>query len=479
MLALGACASGVRKPDVTLPAAYEAPAGAVALAPAALERWWLVFGDDELNTLEQQALTRSPDVKTQSARLKEAIAARDSSILQTYGAGNVTGSATRKGTQALKTPPGDLLPIGGLSETEQLDFRPSWELDWIGGLSTARAAAKADFAANRFDIENARATLVASVADSYFEARGLAIQLDDAQETQRIEQQLLDVAKLKADRGIGPQSDADRIAGDLAQAQSNVASLTAEEHVAQRLLLILVGRGPEPVESLPLAAAVPDAPPTPQAVPGELLVRRPDVREAEEKMRAATLNTKLAREQLFPNLTIQPALGIARQVSPGVGVAQTVAGFIFFPQQQTQATDYWSYGLGLSQPVLDIPRLLEDAKAQSARAEQAVVAYEKAVQTAYGDAENSLVRLSADEARVKILEDGEVSARRAYDAAKLRYERGLDDLTSALSAEQAWRADRSALTAERVQALRRAVQVYKALGGGWALEPIKTAARTP
>src|SRR5512135_3193588 len=75
-LALAACASGVRKPDLTLPAQFEAPPGSVALAPAALERWWLIFGDDELNTLEDQALALSPDVKSQSARLKEAIATR-------------------------------------------------------------------------------------------------------------------------------------------------------------------------------------------------------------------------------------------------------------------------------------------------------------------------------------------------------------------------------------------------------------------
>ena len=70
--------------------------------------------------------------------------------------------------------------------------------------------------------------------------------------------------------------------------------------------------------------------------------------------------------------------------------------------------------------------------------------------------------------RIVILQDGEVRARRAYEAARTRYISGLDDLTAALSAEQSWRATRSALTAERVQALRQAVQTYKALGGGWA-----------
>ena len=162
-----------------------------------------------------------------------------------------------------------------------------------------------------------------------------------------------------------------------------------------------------------------------------------------------------------------------------MGVIALVPQLILAPEQQTTATDYWSYGAGVTQPILDIPRLLQDAKAQSARTEQAVIAYEKAVQSAYGDAENALVELGSDEERIKILTDGEARSRRAYDAANIRYRAGLDDVTSLLTAEQEWRSARTALTGERVQALRRAVQTYKALGGGWANQPTQTASRTP
>ena len=118
--------------------------------------------------------------------------------------------------------------------------------------------------------------------------------------------------------------------------------------------------------------------------------------------------------------------------------------------------------------MLDIPRLLQDAKAQGARTEQAVIAYEKAVQNAYGDAENALVALAADETPHQAA-GGRRGARPgapttpSASASTL----GVDDITAVLSAEQTWRSDRTELTAERVQALRRAVQTYKALGGGW------------
>jgi NodT family efflux transporter outer membrane factor (OMF) lipoprotein len=477
-LALGACAAGVRNPDVTLPAAYEAPAGTQALTPVALERWWLVFGDDELNTLEEQALKASPDAKTQAARLRQAMATRNSTIWQTYPTGDFNGSVNREHTAPIGGVPDSLAPVGGTTESYLGSFKVSWEFDFLGALNDARRQARMDFAASRFDIESARASLVANVADSYFQARGLAIQLADAQETLKIETELYRVATLKAKLGLGAAADADRIAGDLALAKSQVDNLEASEHAAQRSLLILVGRGTEPVESLPLTADVPDPPPLPQTVPGEILVRRPDVREADARMRSAVIRTKLVKEEIFPNITINPAIGLAHQVAPGIGVASLVP-LILFPQTQTTNTNYWSYGASVDQPILDIPRLLEDAKAQSAVAEQAVVAYEQAVQTAYGDAENALVELASDERRIALLEDGETRARRAYDAERIRYEKGLDDVTAVLSAEQSWESNRTQLTAERVQALRRAVQTYKALGGGWDYQTLTTAARTP
>jgi outer membrane protein TolC len=118
-------------------------------------------------------------------------------------------------------------------------------------------------------------------------------------------------------------------------------------------------------------------------------------------------------------------------------------------------------------PILDRPRLNAQLRGQTARTEQAVIAYERAVQTAFSEAERTLVLLNADRNRTALLTTGEARARTAYDAARRRYQLGLDDLQAVLDAERVWRGNRSALTAARVQALQRSVQVFKALGGGW------------
>ena len=468
MALLTACAfKGPRAPEVTPPPAYEAPAGA-PLAEETLDRWWTAFNDPALTSLVEDALARSPAARSAAQRLLEARASRDSQVAQTFPRGNIAGNGSLRQTEDLGSNSSALFPTGGRTESETLNFNVSWEIDLFGRLSAARRVADADLAAVRFNSEGARAALAASVADSYFAARGLAIQLADARQTARIQGQIRDIARIKLERGLSPASDLDRVSGDLAQAEAQVTSLEAELHAAQRTLLVLVGRGFEPTDNLPVEAAAPDSPPVPAALPGDLLARRPDVREAEARLVSSVGRQRLANLALFPSFTINPGVGLSRSVAPGV----TFSSGTITPTTTTTQTGFWSAGVGVTIPVLDIPKLMADIRAQDARTEQAVLAYEKSVQTAYGEADNALVRLAADQRRIAQLSAGEQRAARALAAARTRYEAGLDELQTMLGVESSWRNARANLTSARVQALRRAVQVYKALGGGWTPPPV-------
>ncbi|MEO8812891.1 MAG: efflux transporter outer membrane subunit, partial [Caulobacteraceae bacterium] len=445
-------------------ARYEAPPGA-ALTPATLQRWWLVFGDPALDALEDQALRASPDARTARARVAEALGVRDAGIASTFPTGHIAGNATRQRASNIGGPSTSLFPIGGTTESETLNLNVSWELDLFGRLAQQRGVANADLAAALFDVDATWASLVAGVADNYFAAAGLAIQLADARESVRIESELERIAARKAAVGLGAASDADRVAGDLARARSDVEELESQLHNAKRQILILIGRGADPSDSLPIEARAADAPAPPAALPGDLLERRPDILEAAARLRAQRGTDRLAHLAIFPTFTLLPGLGLSRSVQPGVSFIPPAT---LIPAQQTTSLGFWSLGAGVSVPLLDIPRLLYQARAEDARTREALVAYEKTVQTAYGEAENALTALAAGERGVSVLREGEARARRASDAARRRFAMGLDDITAALSAEQAWRATRAAYTAERIVALRRAVQTYKALGGGWA-----------
>ena len=462
-LTLSACASAPRSADTRLPAAYEAPAGA-ALPDQTLDRWWAVFDDPALTQLVDGALEQSYDARLAVARLDEARAVRRGQVRQLYIPSTpLTGSASRTSTDIIDQSGTGGFVQGGDSENYGASFDVSWELDLIGRRRAAMGVVNNDLAASRFAYEGARAALAANVAQSYFQARMLAVQLDDAQESARIAKSLSSLAGERSRRGLSPSSDADRIAADLAQAQAQVAGLEAELQVARRSLLILAGRGIDPLASLPVSASLPDAPPVPAAVPGTLLARRPDVREAQARLASASANLKVNELALFPTFNLAPGVGLTKAVSPS----------FLTPGSTTSTTSSaWSIGLNLSIPVLNIPKLMADIDAQDARTEQAAITYEKAVQTAFGEAEGALLQLSADQRRVALLTAGERRAATAYEAYRRGYAAGLSDLTSALQAEQTWRAARTALSGARGQALQRAVQTYKALGGGWSPQAV-------
>ncbi|MDR6626485.1 TolC family protein [Caulobacter segnis] len=458
-IALSGCVTPVPKVDARLPAAYEAPAG-TPLAAETLDQWWTSFDDPVLNELVTTALAQAPDARLAAARLEEARAVRLGQVRQLYIPSTpLTGSAQRTDTDIIDQSGSGGFTQGGVSKTYSANFDVSWELDLIGRRRAARKVVDNDLAAARFAYEGARAALAANVAQSYFEARGYAVQLEDARQNARIAQGLHDVAAEKGRRGLSATSEGERTAADLAQAQAQVAQLEAQLQAARRSLLILVGKGVDPLASLPVEPVLAQAPPIPAAAPGALLARRPDVREAAARLASASGNLNVNELALFPTINLAPSVGLTKSISPS---------FLQTGETTSTTSSAWTLGANLSVPVLNIPKLLSDIKAQGARVEQAAITYEQTVQQAFGEAENALVQLDADQRRVALLAAGERRAAVAYEASRKGYAAGLTDLTTALQAEQSWRGARTALTGAQTQALQRAVQTYKALGGGWS-----------
>jgi NodT family efflux transporter outer membrane factor (OMF) lipoprotein len=463
---VASCALGpkVMTPDTHTPAAFEAPTDVTAgLGAGAIDAWWTLYNDPQLNSLITEALANAPDALSAEARLREAAAIRSEALDAFNPQGNLQGNGSYTHTYSLGR--GPTFPIPGTGQSISLapnganysagiQFPVSWEVDLFGRRRTTRHRADADFAAARFNYEAARASLAANVADQLFLARGLAIQLDDSRETERIQAQLATIARKKADHGLGSNADADQAEAEAAQATAIRTDVEAQLHVARRELLVLIGRGVDPLASLPTPADIGGPPAVPTSVPGELMARRPDVREAAERLKSAAHQLKLNELALFPKFILEPGVGLNTNNQIGFPIT----------------SDFWSIGLNMVQPVLDMPRLKSEINAQGARADEAAIAYQKTVQTAYGEAENALVQLSSDVTRVRVLTDGEAKARRAFNAARLGYSAGVNDLTATISAERTWRTARTTLTTAQVQAMRQSVQAFKALGGGWPSE---------
>jgi NodT family efflux transporter outer membrane factor (OMF) lipoprotein len=459
-----AAAKDAAPPRVPMPAAYDVSSPAQALPAAALDRWWLLFGDPTLDALEDEAFAVSPDIRTASARILEARATELGHLAATLPTGEITGNASHQAAYALGLTGSNLSPTTGVTDTAVGNFNVSWELDLFGRLKAQRRIARASDAEARFAVEGTKASLAASVADAYFQVRGFTNQLEDALASVRIERDLLDIARRKAAAGAGPEDDVDRVAADAEHSQASAEDIESQLEGARRQLLILVGRDLRGTSDLPLTGDPPAVPPTPAAVPAELLARRPDIREAEFRLRAELGTASLAHHAIFPTITLLPALGLNSTSAPGVSFIPPIT---LINQQETSTTGFWSLAAGVTIPTLDIPRLLDQAHAEDARARQSAIDYEKTVRTAFGEAQNTLTDLAAGERATALLTESELHAKRAYEASRRRYGEGLDDLTATLTAEQSWRRIRLALTAEQVDTLRRSVRTYKALGGGW------------
>jgi len=471
---LAACAGlggeGPRSAAVATPELFTA-AGGRRLPAAAMDCWWTLYDDPQLVALVEGALQANTDVRTALARLEETRATR-ASVLRTLGPrGDLTGDANLQQTEAIGDEDESAGGGGGFqfgqqtgpSNSQGLTFAGNQELDIWGRNREARRTLNAEFLASRFAYESVRSAVAAQTADTLFLTRGAAVQLEEARETLRIAKELSRVTRIRAERGLAPASEFDRAETERANAEAEVARLSAAFDASRRALLTLTGRSADPVDRLIIAPVLADAPAAPEAVPGVLLTRRPDVREAQARIESASGNLRRARLALLPTFTLRPSLGLSRSESD------------FF----TASTGFWALGAGLLVPVLDRPRLLAEVQVNGARAEQAVIGYERAVQTAFSEADQALVQLEGERARVRQLTEAEARARSAFAAAQRGYQAGLIDLTALLDAERAFRGARSALSGARTQALQRSAQVFRALGGGWSPEGLETYPRTP
>ncbi len=487
---LAGCALGERmiKPVAPLPTAFEAPQSASSSPPAVLDDWWRLFDDPQLTGLIEQALKAAPDARSAFYRLAEARADRNEIIGSFLPTGSLTASgqdeyakekfshvnaaalgATTTGTTTTGTTTstgstgsssggaalGEFFGTpNGSTQNYAAAFNVSWEIDLYGKDVTALKYANANYAAARFDYEATRLSLAAEVATDLFQARGLAVQLDDARENEKLANNLADVARRKTEAGLAATADSARTESDAESAAAQAVQIEAQLKAAERALLVLIGKGGAPSSELEVAASVAPPPAVPQATPGSLLARRPDVREAEENILSTAAYLRLDKLALFPTFTLSPGLSYSKQVQSLYTVATRAA----------------TAGVGVSVPVFSVPKLLQEVRAQGARGDQAVVAYEKAVQTAYGDAERALTVTEADGRRVKLLDSATKRSRFAFDAASKGYDLGLTDLTSLIQAEQTWRQTRATYTSAEISALVDTVATFKALGGGWDAE---------
>lgn len=463
---LAACTVGLdyRPPATTVAEAWIAPVDGAEVDA----RWWDKFGDPLLGELVDAAIAGNRNLAEASARLWEARAGRDAVRGRAYPQAGAAAAATRSRlSENGPLPVGKVPGLGPDLTIYDIGFDASWEIDLWGG--TRRAIESAEARAQSAQ-EARRAVvlqIVAEVVRAYIDLR--AAQSLQANAIADAAAQA-EIARLVADRlrvGLASRFDLARAEAQARSTAAAVAGFESDAATAAFRLALLAG---QPPEALYDRLRRPGPLPQPGIEVGAglrsaLLRRRPDIRQAERDLAAATADIGVATAELFPRLSLLGGVGLQAR-HPGDLVSADSLRFQLGP------TLRW--------PIFSGGRIRAQIRAADARADAATARYEQAVLAALADSETALNRYaSAGRTRVE-REAARMAADEAVTLARRRYRAGEDDLTALLQAQSAFSAaDRLRIVALAAE-LQQVGALYKALGGGWeAVDGALPQDRTP
>ncbi len=319
-LAMGASLPKVgphyQPPKTVVPDSYHQQAGAGGTnTDAAVGTWWATLNDPGLSALIDRAVKTNLDLKIASSRILEARAARRvtrADLLPTVASSDsvqrVRGGLTAGLFNVNKGPSGGsslLTPFE--TSVYQFGFDASWEIDFFGGRRRALEAATADVTAIGEARRTVLVSLLAEVARNYSELRGFQRRLEITNQNITLQQDSLNLTRVRAEAGLGTQFDVERQAAQLESTRALVPSLEAAEIQTIHRLGVLLGEEPGALlNELTQSKPLPTVPPAvPVGLPGDLLKRRPDIRQAEARVAAETARVGVARADLFPKILRQ------------------------------------------------------------------------------------------------------------------------------------------------------------------------------
>ena len=455
-LVLAGCAGlkpDYTKPAVDLPAGWrDAPADGVQARDA---RWWKVYGDPLLDRLVDEALAHNANVMLAIARVDEARAALSATSADQRP--QVSAGANRSRTRVSQrgpTPPG--------ANPEFSDTRMaagvSYEIDLWGRLRNATQAARADLLATEAARETVLITLTSDVAHSYFALRAFDGQLDATRRSLAARSEALGMQKRRFDVGDISEFDYRQLQADVAAERALLPVLELQRAQQENVLAVLLGKSPREIYEGALEAGSDPEDRTvaivvPAGLPSDLLLRRPDLVQAEQTLIAANARVAVARAAYFPTLSLTGYLG-----SESVALSGLFTG----------PAGIWQAALAAGQPIYAGGRIDAQVQAAGARERQALAQYQLVIQNAFRDVRDALVAQAKARERLAAESERVTALRTTLRFARLRYQNGMTGQLEVLDAE------RNLLAAEqnRIDALRsqRAAiaDLFKALGGVWS-----------
>jgi len=412
--------------------------------------WWQLFNDPVLQELTRDALRNNYDLRTAAARVEEARTQIGVSRSFFYPQLTLEGGGSAEQVSRSSNPSQSF----GASRSFQNwfgNFAMTWEFDVFGRIRRETEAAGARYVASEMDRRAVYITLVADVAQSYFNLRELDLELEIARRTLQLNNETIQFYQRRLAGGVSNRLELDQSVANRSRTAAVIPELERRIAVQENLINFLLARNPGPVPRGTVLVDQYHPPAIPAGLPSALLERRPDVQSAEQLLVAANADIGAARALFFPTFSLDAAVG---------GLTHNISNI-------DKRAAVWAVSGGFLQPIFQGWRLFWNYDATIARFDQSLAQYEKAAQNGFREVADALVTIEKlrdvrveQEAQVGALQD-------ASRLSRLRYDTGLANYIEVLIADQDLFDAELDLARTRGAQLNAVVQLYRALGGGW------------
>jgi|HubBroStandDraft_5_1064220.scaffolds.fasta_scaffold20363_2 multidrug efflux system outer membrane protein len=445
-----------QRPKLATPAQFRAPEPLPAQQAASIAdlKWFEIFKDEQLQVLIRTALVQNYDLRDAVARVEEARAnlgiTRSNQFPQFGASGGVEiNRLSREGATPL---PPIFLPSQNRNFGSAALNLLSFEVDLWGKLRRATEAARANLLSAEENRKTVITTLVSDVTTAYLSMRELDYELEISNETLKTRQASLDLTKSRQTGGVATRLDLRQAEQLVDTAAQTIPVLEQQIEQTENQIHLLLGEPPGNVPRGRILTAQDLPPEVPAGLTSSLLERRPDIHAAEQNLIAANAEIGVAKAAYFPQLTLSGFLG---------GQSTQLANLFSGPASA------WTLAPQLAQPIFTAGRLKSNVRLTEAQREEALIQYEKTIQTAFSEVSNGLIAHQRTRESREKQEDLVVALQDRTRLAYIRYRGGVDTQLDALDADRDLFNAQLSLSQIRLSELLTVVQLYKALGGGW------------
>lgn len=456
---LAGCAVGpdYTRPDLSVPGSYRYEVKDAS--DTVNTEWWRQFDDPVLDALIDEALANNKNVKISAAKIEQAAGLLIQTRSPVFPQFNYSGIAERQRlTEYGATPLSSAVP--NPQTAYQVLGSASWEIDLWGRIRRLTESAQANLLASEHAKRGVVLSLVASVASSYLQLRGLDEQLLLSQKTLAAYADTVKLFELQHKYGVVSRMNVEQARSQYETAAAQIPGIESQIAQTENALSILLGRNPGPIERGKSILEL-TMPAVPSGVPSQVLERRPDILQAEQQLIAANAQIGAARALYFPTITL----------TGGYGTASSDLSNLFKGPARV-----WSYGGSITGPIFAGGAIYGQVLQAESGQKEALLSYQAAIQSAFSDVENALVAnqkyVVQQQAQERL-----VRANREYARlSRLQYKGGYVPYSTVLQAEQQLFPSELTLAQTRAATFSSLVAIYQAMGGGWVLKADKLTA---